>query len=389
MRSEAMMNGSEVNSGGHMLRESFRSSFGPEKAFTVCGLAGLAVAILLSMATAVHLDLSAMIVGMMGVASFATLLAMGMLAKLLTGSETLIYYRGIVAICVVDGALLRILHQPVLRYLDIAVLGVGVFLAFGRVGCLLVGCCHGRPATWGICYGEQHARCGFPSHYVGVRLFPIQLVESLFVFCLVALGTHQAWVGAKPGRVFSVYIVGYAVVRFFIEFARGDAERPYFWNFSEPQWTSALLVWCIVLAEQRTILWSVSWHVVVALVISGYMILIALIRRFDPVQRFRFLQPQHIRELACAIRTLSVHTGWPSVITLLSTSRGITLSGGTIHDLGYSMQNYCISRPRDPLRRRQAELLARTLGLLQIPRRSFVVHSNAPGVFHLLARKEI
>lgn len=383
-----MMNRSEVNSGGNMLRGSFRSSFGPEKAFTVCGLAGLVVAVLFSMATAVHLGLSSMIVGMMGVASFATLLAMGMLAKLLTGRETLIYYRGIVVICVVDGALLRILHQPVLRYLDIAVLGVGVFLAFGRVGCLLVGCCHGRPATWGICYGEQHARCGFPSHYVGVRLFPIQLVESLFVFCLVALGAHQAWVGAKPGRLFSFYIAWYAVGRFLIEFARGDAERPYFWNFSEPQWTSALLVWCVVFAEQRAILSLISWHVVVALVISGCMILVALIRRFDPVQRFRFLQPQHIRELACATRKVSAHTGWPSVITLISTSLGIILSGGTIYDLGYSMQNYCVSRPGDPLGRRQAELLAWTLGLLQVPRRSFLVHSNAPGVFHLLARKE-
>ena len=32
-------------------------------------------------------------------------------------------------------------------YLDATALGLGAFLACGRVGCTLAGCCHGRPAS--------------------------------------------------------------------------------------------------------------------------------------------------------------------------------------------------------------------------------------------------
>jgi prolipoprotein diacylglyceryltransferase len=363
----------------------------PEKAFSVCGSAGLVIAVLFSMAIGVHLDLSATIVGVMGVASFATLLAMGMLAKILTGSETLIYYRDIVAICMVDGALLWILHRPVLRYLDIAVLGFGVFLAFGRVGCLSVGCCHGRPARWGICYGEEHARCGFPAHYVGVKLFPVQALESVFVFCLVAAAARMAWVGAEPGKALAFYAVGYGVGRFVIEFARGDADRPYFSDFSEAQWTSLILVWGVVFAEWRNILPSVRLHAAAAIVLTACIVLVAIARRFDRVARFRLRHPKHVRELAFAIRELADSGNVANSsrgVTLYSTSCGIVVSGGMIHGHSCEVQNYCVSKAGSPLTQREAELLARVIGLLQSPQRNFRLLSNSPGVFHLLAEEK-
>lgn len=53
------------------------------------------------------------------------------------------------------GVLLLYLHRrrlPVRRYLDIMAVGLMMGLAFGRIGCLLNGCCFGKPTDlpWGI-----------------------------------------------------------------------------------------------------------------------------------------------------------------------------------------------------------------------------------------------
>jgi prolipoprotein diacylglyceryl transferase len=389
-----MMNKSGVKAIGNLLWAAFRFYFRPEKAFAACGLVGLAVALPFSMAIAAHAGLSPIPIAVIGLVSFGTLLGMGMLSKILTGTEKLAYYRDVMVIFLVDSALSWLFRESVLRYLEIVVLGVAMFLAFGRVGCLLVGCCHGRPSSWGIRYSQSHADCGFPSHYVGVRLFPIQAVESLFVFCLVVVGTRMAWVGAKPGTVFSFYIFWYAVGRSFIEFARGDAGRRHFWNFSEPQWTSTLLLWAVVFAEQRNVLPLIRWHLPAALALTACMVSIAVAIRFDPVKRFQICHPHHLRDLAVAIRNLpSSRTAEGAVagvtdssrsITLLTTSWGIALSGGTIDEYGRLLQNYCVSRPRKPLTLRQARVLAHAIGGLQVPRQNFRMYTNAPGIFHLL-----
>jgi hypothetical protein len=168
----------------------------------------------------------------------ATFLALAMLTKVITGRETLTYYHHQVAVLATATLLLAVAGQPILPYLDQTILGVGLFLAGGRIGCLLVGCCHGRPASWGVRYGEAHAAAGFPVYLVGVRLLPVQVAESLWVLAVVAAGTALMLAGAAPGVALAWYISAYAVGRFFLELARGDAGRVYLLGFSEAQWTS-------------------------------------------------------------------------------------------------------------------------------------------------------
>ena len=70
----------------------------------------------------------------------------------MTGEERIIYYRHEIAVMVVAALLLWLLRQPLLPYLDVTILGIGMFLTCGRMGCFMVGCCHGRPHDWGVCY---------------------------------------------------------------------------------------------------------------------------------------------------------------------------------------------------------------------------------------------
>jgi Prolipoprotein diacylglyceryl transferase len=379
------------------LRGLLLGSFAPRRAFRACGWMGVAIGLPLALATAAHLGLSLVLATVAAVAGIAALLATGMAATILTGEESFIYFRDIPAIFATVAIVVWLARRPVLPYLDCIVLGATAFLACGRIGCLLVGCCHGRPSRQGICYGPEHAACGFPAHYVGVRLFPIQGVESLFVFCLAGTGTVLVWTGAPAGTALSFYIAAYALGRFFIEFGRGDAERPFLWNFSEAQWTSALLLWTIVFAGHWRILPSARWHSLAAAGLLLSMAAIAAYRRFDASHRFQLRHPSHVRELAQALRPIAREVrsaaaqfaANPAAVSVFTTSRGIRVSRGFLRSGEVSVEHYCFSKQHLRLTQREAESLARTITLLAGSSESFQLLSERPGVFHVLPTAQL
>jgi phosphatidylglycerol:prolipoprotein diacylglycerol transferase len=59
---------------------------------------------------------------------------------------------GVVLAISVIFAYLLVLKLPVRRYLDILAIGIVLTLACGRIGCLMNGCCYGKPtdAAWGV-----------------------------------------------------------------------------------------------------------------------------------------------------------------------------------------------------------------------------------------------
>jgi prolipoprotein diacylglyceryltransferase len=365
----------------------------PFHSFQVWGLTGLAIALPFSTAIAAHAALSPVLMALIGLMSFATLLGTKLASKILTGKETLVFYWDAIAVLSVVGAIPRVLHQPVSSYMDATILGAGLFHSVARLGCLSAGCCHGRPSHWGIRYGKSHAECGFPSHYVGVRLFPVQAVESLFVFFLVAIGTAIVWKGAPPGTALSFYVTAYAFGRFFIEFARGDAERPYFWNFSEAQWTSAGLLWAVVFTEYRQLLPASRGHLLAAIALILCMTVVAAKRRLDGSRRFALQHPHHMRELAQAMRQISAaafapraansSANTPASPPVFTTSRGIQISGSGIEAGAQDIQHYCFSSRRTALTPAQADILVRTISLLRNERGPLELLQRRPGIFHL------
>lgn len=90
--------------------------------------------------------------------------------------------------------------------------------AVGRVGCFFTGCC----------YGTQ---CDLPwaVHMHGEWIHPVQLYEA---FGLFAIGYFTLkWVEAKRSNLFIVtrYLLFYSVLRFVVEFFRGDKIRGVYW----------------------------------------------------------------------------------------------------------------------------------------------------------------
>ncbi|MBO4572974.1 MAG: prolipoprotein diacylglyceryl transferase [Clostridia bacterium] len=89
--------------------------------------------------------------------------------------------------------------------------------AFGRIGCLMGGCCYGAITDkW---YGIMMYSGG-----VWAKRVPTQLFESLFLFALAAVLVFLI-IKFKNRNALSIYLVAYGVWRFIIEFVRADSER--------------------------------------------------------------------------------------------------------------------------------------------------------------------
>jgi prolipoprotein diacylglyceryl transferase len=369
-------------------------SLDPRRAFGVCGGLGFAIGMPLAMLMTAHLGLSLRLTAGAAFAGIAALLATGMAPKIFTGEECFVYFRDILPIFVVIAVIIRVMHQPVLIYLDIMTVGAGAFHACGRIGCLLVGCCHGRPSRWGIRYCQSHAECGFASYYLGVRLFPIQAVESLFVFCLVAIGTVILWKGTPPGSALAFYIVAYALGRFFIEFARGDAARPYFAGFSEAQWTSLLLVMGVAFAERGAILPASRWHGLAALGIGVCMALLMAWRRFDGSRRFELLQPRHVDEIIGSLELLEISPqgaglrlesiGSGKKVHVVETSLGYRISVGKLSMGIHSVKHYTLSNANGISSRTTAAKFARLIARVKHDSSPYRIFQGGSGTFHVL-----
>lgn len=127
------------------------------------------------------------------------------------------------------GCLWYIRRDPKLRFwkvADAAAPAIALGQAIGRVGCFAAGCDWGTPIDlpWAVQFTSQYAHdnVGVPLH---TSLHPVQLYESiavlgLFLFLLQA----RRW-RSFDGQVICLYFMGYSVVRFFLEFFRGDPGR--------------------------------------------------------------------------------------------------------------------------------------------------------------------
>jgi hypothetical protein len=344
--------------------------------FHVCGLTGLGLAVALTSALVLHLALSLPTLALLLASSVAAFVGLAIAVKVATGIETLIYYYHELTVVAAAAAVLKLMGQPLPAYLDITILGLGTFLFCGRIGCLMVGCCHGKPSTLGPCYGPEHAKAGFPSYLVGVRLFPVQLVESLWVMGTVLIGAQLAFAGDRPGEAFTWYVIAYDLGRFNFEFLRGDPDRRYLAGFSEAQYVSLGLTLAVVAAEAAGLLPLHRWHVAAPALQLAVMAACWCSRSLTS----RVMRPRHVGELAEALSRLQSEDGSRVVVT----TAGIHISASRIESGQRHINYYAISSASPRWTYRTARALGRVVLRLRHPmaRAELIVGHN--GVYHLL-----
>lgn len=112
---------------------------------------------------------------------------------------------------------------PTWKTADIVGPALALGHGFGRIGCFSAGCCFGRESflPWGVIFKSKYASdlTGIP---LGIPLHPTQLYESalnfLNFFVLFLILKKKRF----DGQVFSFYIINYSIIRYFVEFYRGD-----------------------------------------------------------------------------------------------------------------------------------------------------------------------
>ncbi|MDO5291530.1 MAG: prolipoprotein diacylglyceryl transferase [bacterium] len=124
-----------------------------------------------------------------------------------------------------------------LKYFDLAMPSVALAQAFGRIGCLLAGCCYGKEthAWYGITFRNSELA---PN---GVSLVPTQIISSGLDFLLCIVLVLFARRKKADGQVGALYLMLYSVGRFILEYYRGDLIRGSVGQLSTSQFISIFL----------------------------------------------------------------------------------------------------------------------------------------------------
>jgi len=155
-----------------------------------------------------------------------------------------VFYGGLIAAVVVALLYLRRHKLPLWTTTDVFAPGIALGHVVGRLGCLMAGCCFGRPASvpWAITFRDPAAFANVGTT-LNVPLHPTQLYEAgAEALILVFLLAFERRGRPFPGRTFWSYMLLYGISRFIIEFYRGDNRGMVFDVLSTSQFVSIILV---------------------------------------------------------------------------------------------------------------------------------------------------
>jgi phosphatidylglycerol:prolipoprotein diacylglycerol transferase len=139
----------------------------------------------------------------------------------------LVFYGGLLACIAVSWWYTHLVGWKLRGTADLFMPGVALGHSIGRLGCLMAGCCYGKPVSgdpwWAITFPHQQTTLA-PG---GIPLIPTQPIESLveisIFLILIIVRRHKKF----EGQVFLTYLIIYAIVRSVLEIFRGDTVRGF------------------------------------------------------------------------------------------------------------------------------------------------------------------
>ena len=171
-------------------------------------------------------------------------------AKFWAGGLT--YYGGLGGASAVAWWVLRRDGFPFWKAADMAGFAIPLGLGFGRMGCLMAGCCFGSTCQlpWAISFPWRSAASEeqFRDHLLAspkmwsLPVHPTQIYES--AASLAIAGVCLLWVHGRKrydGQVFAAFLALYAVARFLLETLRRD-DRGGALGLSTSQWLGLVML---------------------------------------------------------------------------------------------------------------------------------------------------
>lgn len=132
-------------------------------------------------------------------------------------------------------------HIPLRPFMNAAAPAIPLMHGIARLGCFFAGCCYGMEyhGPFAVTYPKNDMIEGL----AGVPRFPTQLVETvvnLILFVILYIFVRKG--KSKNGQALGIYLIVYSIMRFFLEFVRGDMVRGGFLGLSTSQWISMVLL---------------------------------------------------------------------------------------------------------------------------------------------------
>ena len=131
----------------------------------------------------------------------------------------LVFSGGILGALITVGWYSRRHHIPLWNLGDLWAPAASIGQGFGRIGCLLAGCCYGKPTdSWcGIVFSHPHSLAP-----LGIPLHPTQLYASLSAFAIFAILLVLSFRKTYPGQIFLWFLILHSTARLWIEKYRWD-----------------------------------------------------------------------------------------------------------------------------------------------------------------------
>ena len=163
--------------------------------------------------------------------------------------EGFVFYGGFIAATLTAVAYARLKRLPLAKLTDVLAPSVALGHMFGRLGCFFNGCCYGKACAlpWAVKFPPPHLMAGIPVH-------PTEIYE--------ALGNLGIFVGLSlyyrhkrfDGQIWWFYVLSYGLLRFVVEFFRGDYDVRFFGVLTIGQLIALLLIG--IAATALTLFWK-------------------------------------------------------------------------------------------------------------------------------------
>ena len=138
----------------------------------------------------------------------------------------LVYYGGFIAVFIFSFIYFKNKKINIIKLMDVFAPALALGHLFGRIGCFFSGCCYGKNTDCFLAIAHKH---------------PTQLYESfgnLIIFFILHTLLKKPH---KDGYVFVLYMLLYSILRFSVEFFRGDDRGIFIFSLSPAQNISIII----------------------------------------------------------------------------------------------------------------------------------------------------
>lgn len=152
----------------------------------------------------------------------------------------LVYYGGLIGGLITGTAYGLWKKLPFWKTADVLAPSIALGSFFGRMGCLLNGCCYGRQTDlpWAITFTNPLAH-DLSNTPLNVPLHPTEIYDGLLNLALYAF---LAWLFRHKkfdGEIIATYLICYSITRSVVEYFRGDySNLHYHLGLTPAQWIS-------------------------------------------------------------------------------------------------------------------------------------------------------